>query len=370
MRSSNLALAQPVKQSVVRPRIAVVAPDLAILGGQGVQAVALIEQLREDGYPVDFISVNPAFPRGLGWVRRVPLLRTALNQSLYVPSLRRLQAADVVHAYSAAYWSFLLAPVPAMLAARRMGKRIVLNYHSGEAADHLERWGARIRPLLGLADEIVVPSVYLQQVFMRHGYSTRVVHNIVDTAPFSFRQRAPLKPRWLSIRNLQRHYRIDVVIRAFVQFRETNPGATLTIGGYGPEETRLKSLARSLGNNGIEFVGRVEPDRIPALYDAADIFVNAAEIDNQPVSILEAFAAGVPVVSTGVGDITSMLRGGNAGVIVPCGNPGALADAVADLIADSARATRLVDHGRAELVQYEWRAVRDGWHAAYTGCER
>ncbi len=367
MRSSNLALVQPTHDTASRPRVAIVAPDLAILGGQGVQAFALMDHLRKDGYPVDFVPVNPRFPRGLGWVRRVPVLRTALNQSMYLPKLRRLEAADVVHAYSAAYWSFLLAPAPAMLAARRMGKRVVLNYHSGEAADHLERWGARIRPLLALADEIVVPSVYLQQVFMRHGYPTRVVRNIVDTEPFTFRQRAPLRPRWLSIRNLQRHYRVDVVIRAFARFREAHPDATLVVGGYGPEEGRLKSLAQSLGCSGIEFVGRVEPDCIPALYDAADIFVNAAEIDNQPVSILEAFAAGLPVVSTGVGDITTMLRGGSAGVIVPCGNPAALAEAVSGLLADPARAARLVDHGRAELTQYEWRAVRDGWHAAYTG---
>lgn len=370
MRSNNLALAQAPAQPSARPHVAIVAPDLAILGGQGVQAFALMDHLREDGYSVDFIPVNPQFPRGLGWVRRVPVLRTALNQSLYMPSLRRLQTADVVHAYSAAYWSFALAPVPAMLAARRMGKRVVLNYHSGEAADHLERWGARIRPLLDLADEIVVPSIFLQQVFMRHGYPTRVIRNIVDTDQFKFRKRVPLRPRWLSIRNLQHHYRVDVVIRAFARFREMHPDATLVVGGYGPEEDRLKSLARTLEVDGIDFVGRVELDQIPALYDSADIFVNAAEIDNQPVSILEAFAAGMPVVSTGVGDITTMLRGGNAGVIVPCGNPTALADAVAGLVADPARAARLVDHGQAELAQYEWRAVRAGWNAAYTGDAR
>src|SRR5690606_33411670 len=135
-----------------------------------------------------------------------------------------------------------------------------------------------------------------------------------------------------------------VVIRAFAQFRARHPGATLVVGGYGPEAPRLHALAREVGADGIEFVGRVEPERIPEIYDAADIFVNAAEIDNQPLSILEAFAAGLPVISTGVGDITTMLRGGNAGVVVPCGNPAALADAATRLVADPSRASRLVAH--------------------------
>lgn len=370
MHSGSAVILPPRETVARRPRIAVVAPDLSILGGQGVQALALIERLRADGYPVDFVPVNPAFPSSLSWLRRLPVVRTMANQALYLPSLRRLRDADVVHAYSASYWSFLLAPMPAMVAARRMGKRIVLNYHSGEAADHLERWGALVHPMLKLADEIVVPSVYLQQVFMRYGYRTRVIRNIIDTAAFPFRARNPLRPRWLSIRNLQRHYRVDVVIRAFALFRQRCPEATLVVGGYGPEEARLKALARSLGADGIKFVGRVEPARIPALFDAADVFVNAAEIDNQPVSILEAFAAGLPVVSTGTGDITTMLRGGNAGVLVPCGNPGALADAVERLIADPSRTTRLVRHAHDELRQYSWDAVSDGWHAAYTGARR
>ena len=349
------------------PRVAVVAPDLSILGGQGIQAMALMQRLRSDGYPVDFIPVNPPFPRGLGWVRRIPYARTVVNEALYLPSLRRLRDVDVVHAYAASYWSFVLAPAPAMAAARRYGKRVVLNYHSGEAADHFARWGRALHRMLELADEIVVPSPYLQHVFRKHGHAARVVRNIVDTDAFRFRDRGPCGSRWLSVRNLQRHYRVDVVIRAFALYRRRHPGATLVVAGYGPEEARLRALAVSLGDAGITFVGRVEPEHVPALYDDADVFVNAAEVDNQPVSILEAFAAGLPVVSTGVGDITAMLRGGHAGTVVPCGNPAAIVEAVEALATDPARTARLIDNARAELGQYQWGRVRDAWRAAYGG---
>src|SRR5229473_1131490 len=97
-------------------RIAIVAPSLDILGGQGVQAKTLAEQLAAEGYDVDFIPVNPGFPAGLRWLRRLRYLRTALNQALYLASLRRLRRCGVVHVFAASYWSFLLAAAPAIAA--------------------------------------------------------------------------------------------------------------------------------------------------------------------------------------------------------------------------------------------------------------
>src|SRR5437773_2663983 len=194
--------------------IALVAASLDILGGHGVQANALMQSLRSDGYTVSFIPINPRFPAGLRWLRRYPVVRTGVNQILYLPSLLRLRHADVVHVFSASYWSFLLGPVPAILAARAWRARVVLHYHSGEAEDHLARWGVLVHPWLRLVDEIVVPSSYLRDVFARFGYRTRVIPNVVDTARFRYRDRMPLAPRLLSTRNLEPYYRVDIVIEA------------------------------------------------------------------------------------------------------------------------------------------------------------
>ncbi len=188
----------PADAALGKPRIAIVAPSLDILGGQGIQARDLADALERDGFDVLFLAINPRFLRGLRWLRRVPILRTLLNQFLYAFTLPRLRRADVVHVFSASYWSFLISPVPAILAARSLGKRIILNYHSGEADDHLARWGVRVHPFLRLVDAIVVPSVYLQHVFRTHGYEARVVRNIIDLSTFEFRVRDPLQPKLLS----------------------------------------------------------------------------------------------------------------------------------------------------------------------------
>ncbi|HEX9247616.1 MAG TPA: glycosyltransferase family 4 protein [bacterium] len=348
-------------------RIAVVAPDLTILGGQSVQARALMRGLQSEGHEILFVPINPGFLPGTRWLRRYRFVRTAANQAHYLPSLLRLRRADLVHVFSASYWSFLLAPLPAVIAARALGKRVVLNYHSGEAPDHLARWGLLVHPWLRLVDEIVVPSEFLRAVFARYGYETRVIRNIVDTSRFGFRERRPLRPRLLSTRNLDRYYRVDNTLEAFARVKARCPEATLTVAGYGPEEDRLRRLAASLAVEGIRFIGRVEPEAMPGLYDGADIFLNSSVLDNQPVSVLEAFAAGLPVVSTGVGDLAGLVRDGETGLLVPPGDPGAMADAVLALLGSQDRAAAIARRARSEAERYTWEHVRHEWAAVYSG---
>ena len=346
-----------------RPRVAIVAASLEILGGQGVQARSVMEGLRAEGYEVRFVPINPPFPAGLRGLRRVRVVRTLLNQLLYLPRLLALRHVDVVHIFSASYWSFLLAQAPAIVLARLLGKRVVLNYHSGEADDHLAHWGALVHPWLRLAHEIVVPSVYLRKVFAAHGYRARVVQNVVDTAQFAFRERAPLRPRLLCARNFEPYYRVDVVIEAFARLRERYPDATLMLAGVGSEEGALRRLAARHGARGIEFLGRVEPSAMPAVYDRADLFVNASVLDNQPVSLLEAFAAGLPVVTTPTGDIEAMVRHEATGLLVPPLDAGALAA----LLEDPPTALRMARQARAEVEEFSWPHVRQAWAAVYSG---
>jgi glycosyltransferase involved in cell wall biosynthesis len=271
-----------------KPRIALVAASADILGGHAVQALTLADALRGDGWDVVLVPINPGFPRGLGWLRRVRYARTAVNELLYVRELAALARADVVHLFTASYWSFLLVTLPVLAAARFYRVPVVLNYHSGEAADHLARFGPLVHPWLRLADALVVPSTYLARIFARHGHPARVVPNAVALERFPFRARPALRPRLLDNRNLEPHYRVDDVIRAHARVRQRHPDAQLALAGVGSESERLRRLAAALAPGSVRFLGRVEPADMPALYDACDVFVNASVIDNQPLSVLEA----------------------------------------------------------------------------------
>ena len=350
------------------PRIALLAASLDIVGGQEVQAAILREQLRREGYRVDFIPINPTFPAPFKRLRRVPYLRTIVNECFYLPSLWRLRSADVVHLFSASYWSFMLAPLPAIVAAKTFGKRVILNYHSGEAEDHLQRWGALVHPWLKLVDKIVVPSEYLRQVFAGYGYAAHVIRNVVDTSRFRFRERRPLRPRLVSTRNLEPIYRVDNTLKAFALLKTRYPEATLVLAGHGSEEERLRHLAAPFSND-VRFLGRVEPPAMPGVYDDADIFVNSSVVDNQPLSVLEAFAAGLPVVSTATGEIANMVRHCETGSIVPPENPQAMADAVTCLLEQPERALAMARRARSEVEKYTWPEVGAQWMASYAGRE-
>ncbi|HVO30016.1 MAG TPA: glycosyltransferase family 4 protein [bacterium] len=340
-----------------------VAPSREILGGQYVQAAALLEGLRADGWEATLLPINPRFPRGLRGLRKVRYLRTVLNEALYLASLPAVAKADVVHVFAAAYWAFLLAAAPALLAGRLAGKRVILHYHSGEADDHLSRWGRALDPWLSLAHVIVVPSEYLREVFENYGWPTRVIPNVVDAGRFQWRERSTLAPRFLSNRNLEPHYRVGDTIDAFAEIAARVPGATLVVAGDGSQRAELRARARGL--EGVSFLGRVEPEAMPALYAAADVFLNASVIDNQPLSILEAFACGLPVVSTPTGEIARMVRDGETGLLVPPRDPRAIADAAIRLLADPALAISISRRAREQLSRYSWTGVRGQWNEVY-----
>lgn len=354
-------------------RIALVAPSPSILGGQAVQAKAVADYLRSDGYHVDFVPIDPRFPRGVGWLKRLPILRTLVNEGLYLSSLRRLRHAHIVQILSASYWSFLLAPLPAILAARRLKKPIILNYHSGEADDHLAHWGARVHPWLRMVDEIVVPSAFLRDTFARYGYRAQVIHNVVDTRRFRYRRRLPLLPTFLSVRNFEPHYGVEDTILAFALLRTSFPGATLTIAGMGPQEPELKHLADALGLRNVRFIGPVDPASMPALYDAHSIFLNSSLVDNQPLSVLEAMASGMPIVSTAVGDIPNMIQDGISGTLVPAGDPAAMAKAATHLLRWPERSLLMTQRATESLARFAWGSVGPAWGDVYrrlSGCNR
>ncbi len=113
-----------------RLRVAIVAPSLGYVGGQSVQADLLARNWEGDpDVQVSFIPVDPHFPVGLRWVRRVRFLRTIVRTPFYLAGLwRGLRDVDVAHIFSASYSSFLVAPLPAWLFATMLGKKTLINY--------------------------------------------------------------------------------------------------------------------------------------------------------------------------------------------------------------------------------------------------
>jgi len=346
--------------------VAIVAPSLGILGGQAVQADRLLRAWADDDeVRAWLVPVNPVPPGPLRHFVRLKYMRTIVTQLAYWPLLaRELRHADVVHIFSASYFSFLLAPLPAVIVARMLGKPVVMNYRSGEAPDHLAR-SAIARTTLRSVDRNVVPSRFLHDVFEEFGIASDVIPNIVDVNRFAFQRRDTLRPRILSTRNFEALYNVACTLRAFHVVQQRYPEASLTLVGAGSEEQALRDLAASLGLRNLRFAGSVPPAEIWRYYADADIYLQTPNIDNMPSSILEAFASGCAVVSTDAGGVPAILTGDLHGLLVGCNDHEGAAAGILRLLEEPGLASRLAAAARESCDQYRWDRVRVQWLSLY-----
>jgi glycosyltransferase involved in cell wall biosynthesis len=102
------------------------------------------------------------------------------------------------------------------------------------------------------------------------------------------------------------------------------------------------------------------------IYDKADVYLNTPSVDNMPISILEAFACGLPVISTNTGGIPYIVENAKTGLLVEDNDHCGLADAALLLFQDTGLAARLTAAARIEVSKYSWQNVREGWKQSYS----
>lgn len=349
-------------------RVCLVAPSLEITGGQSRQAARLQAAFKnEPALTLGFIPHNPRLPGPLRKLQQIKYVRTVITTSYYWGLLlTRLWRCDIVHIFSASYFSYLLSVAPAILIGKLYGKRVVLNYRSGEAEDHLQHWPLTTKPVMQLADRIVAPSGYLVDVFARFGLRAEAIFNIVELDRFRFRMRAPLQPKFLCCRLLEPLYNVGLVLRAFQLIQQRHPNASLTIAGDGSQRAELERLAQTLGLRHVTFRGNVPFAQMPQLYDEHDVCLIGNDIDNMPATILEACASGLPVVTTDAGGIPYLVKHEVSALLVPCGDYTGLAREALRLLDDAPLAQQLAQQAHAVAQQCTWENVRGQWLKLYT----
>jgi L-malate glycosyltransferase len=348
-------------------RVAIVATSPRWIGGHSVQADLLMRHWKDDpAVEIHFIAIDPEIPGWLGRLRRVRYLRTMLRTPIYVSALwNGIKDIDIVHIFSASYWSFLVAVVPAWLIGRLLRKPILIHYHSGEARDHLRRWRSAVS-ILSHTERLVVPSQYLVDVFREFGLNASVVPNIVPCDEFRFRRREPQGTALLCTRHFEPYYGVDLVVRAFARIKKEFPAARLCLVGKGSQEKEIRALVRQLNLTDVQFAGPVEHREIGQFYDRADIFVNASWLDNMPVSILEAYASGTPVVSTAPEGIQYIVKHEHTGLLCTPGDWQQLAENTLRLLRDPVLAVRLASEAHEQSRLYHWAAVGRQWLQIYS----
>jgi Glycosyltransferase len=340
--------------------ICIVSPFPPPYGGMAIQAQKLAFLLREIGFDVVTVRTNADLPAALNFISKIKGIRTILSIFIFLRNLHKtLPRVDVVY-FLTGFLIFFWVTYPALLLIKLHGKRIILSARGGGAKKFFQRYGILVKPILKQVDIITTPSGFLRDVFKETlNIETSVVPNIVDLEQLKFRKRLPVQPRILTTRSLEKIYNTECVIKAFKIIHEHFPESELGIAGDGSRRTVLEQLVTALGlNDSITFYGVVDHEKIPEIYDQYDIYVNVSSVDNLPGVILEAYASGLPVVSTNAGGIPYMVEDGATGLLVDLDDHNDLAAKVIHLIENPEFALTLAKNGRNECRKYSWEHIK------------
>jgi len=331
-------------------------------GGMANQTRQLAKLLQQENVQVELIQINA--PYRPDWVGRIRGARALFRLIPYLFRLWRTAGrVQLFHIMANSGWAWHLFAMPAIWIARLRGTPVIINYRGGEAQAFFQRSFHWIKPSLDRVAAIIVPSGFLKTVFNEYGYDAAIVPNIIDLNRFSVRpsvnSMAVNNPHIVVTRNLEAIYDNATAIRAFHRVKQSVSGATLTVAGAGPEKTMLSDLVSKLGlDDAVRFTGRIDNDAIAALYQSADMMINASLVDNMPISILEALASGVPVVSTGAGGIPYLVEDGKTALLVPKKDPDAMAAAMLRILKCSDLTESLRQNGITSLERYTWDSVK------------
>jgi len=353
--------------------IALVGPLPPPFGGMANQTRQLAALLEAEGIEVELIRTNEPF-RPL-WAARIKGVRAMFRLVPYICNLwRGIGKVRLVHIMANSGWSWHLFAAPAIWMAWWLKVPVVVNYRGGEAEPFLQssiRW---VRPSLQRTACIVVPSEFLRAIFNRFGIDTEIIPNIIDLERFSFRgdRKSDSKsPHLIICRNLERIYDVATGLKAFSGIVKVIPGARLSVAGEGPERLRLEALAGELGiDHCVTFVGRLDLEGMRALYESADLMLNASRVDNMPNALLEAMSAGVPIVTTDAGGIPYMVKNGESALITQIGNWSEMAELAVKVLGDPGLYALLSANGRQNVKRYRWESVRQLWINRYTELDK
>lgn len=380
-------------------RIALVCPyDWAAHGGVRGHVAALAGQLARD-HEVRIVAPSatgrvgattrggPGDPDGpvpltvVGRPLGVRFNRSVAPVALSPLAVRRVTRAladfdpHVVHVHEP------LAPMVSAAAAAFGPHPVVGTFHAWSARDRAYRAAAPLgrRVARRLDARIAVSPAAQEYAAGALGLplgAFRVVPNGVDRDAFAGavplpELADPERPLLLFVGRLEPRKGLDVAIRAYLRLRAATPRVRLCVVGDGPERSRCQEMVPPSLRPDVLFVGRVAADELPRYHASADVFLAPATSgESFGVVLLEAMAAGLPIVASGIPGYRTVMADGLQGRLVRAGDAFALADAAGTLIDSPLLARAMADQGRRTAAEYAWPIVARRVEEVYRAVRR
>ena len=263
--------------------------------------------------------------------------------------------------------SFVVEDISSYL-GKHLGYRILMFLHGGTLPEFIDRFPSWTRRVLGRADALIVPSMFFAREITQHGFRPWVIPNMIDISAYPFRHRRNLKPHLFWMRSFYDYYNPLMAVRVVARLRPSVPDLTLVMAGRDKGlQTDVHALAKKLGlGDAVRFPGFLGMAGKVREGAAADIYLNTNNIDNMPVSVLEAAAMGLPIVATNVGGIPDLLTDEETGLLVQDDDDREMAEAVIRLLENKNLAGKLSSNGRRLAEHSSWEQVRPQWEQIFT----
>lgn len=291
--------------------------------------------------------------------RKNKLLRLLEMQKLL---FSKAKSANLVLIDTYSTQNFWYAVISAQL-CRWLKLPYILFLHGGNLGERLQKNPKMSRRLFGRSRCNIVPSEFLLKKFSKKGIANlRHIPNSISIEDYPFRERKNIRPRLLWVRSFSEVYNPLLAVKVLEKLKEKYKEAELCMVGPAKDGSlevckhyvQKKSLP-------VVFPGKLSKTEWLHLSGNYDLFLNTTNVDNTPVSVMEAMALGLPVVSTEVGGMPYLIRDGKEGLLVPPNDETAMLNAVEYLLGNPEEVQALTVKARKKVENFDWEKVKQQW---------
>jgi glycosyltransferase involved in cell wall biosynthesis len=260
--------------------------------------------------------------------------------------------------------NFYVAAVAASLCRLYKIKYIPI-LHGGNLPQRIEQWPKVSKRIFDNSYINVSPSGYLNYEFKHHGYENVVtIPNNIFMKDYTFKERNTFLPRLLWVRSFDKTYNCEMAVEVLRLLVEKFPDAELCMVGPDKDGSMqtVKDLAAQYGLTGrLKITGKMSKPDWHKLSEKYDIFISTTNFDNTPVSVIEAMALGLPVVSTNVGGVPYLIDDGKDGLLCEKGNAEDMAEKILQLISSPEKSKDICINARRKVESFDWEVVKEQW---------
>jgi glycosyltransferase involved in cell wall biosynthesis len=240
--------------------------------------------------------------------------------------------------------------------------------HGGQLPDRLKNSPKLSHYLFSGSKMNIAPSRSFEQLFINEGLPVVLIPNNINISHYKFKERTHHSFRLLWVRSFHAIYNPYIAIELTRKLIDSGYEAQLCMVGPDKDGTmeECKVYAREIGvKANVQFTGMLSKANWHKLAEEYDVFINTTNIDNTPVSVIEAMALGIPVVSTNVGGIPYLLSHGQDALLVPPRDVNELFNAVVETCEFPNETQRRVIAARKKVENYDWEVVKNEWMALF-----